>query len=184
MANRKIDMGVGHWSAGVWTPNQIEMDDYHFGIVWDPVKGEARFEKWNDYDEILSHCWKENSHSIGGTICGMANANEWNFGKYPMKGEQVKALCIAFAEAFCILNIPSSGFFTHAERAFLNPVENYENERWDLGILRPGEINREIKIKTGDLLRRDIHDYILEIKAGKRKINPLHYENKFRGKKV
>lgn len=171
-----------HWTAGTYIPNGLELSHYHGGVVWDGHT--ARFQKWNDYSTNLPHTWNRNSSLIGLTVCGMAGANCMNFGKYPVRMEQVEELCLACAEIAFLKNIQVADCRTHAEWALLDgygPGSGDPETRWDLAILKPGMCDPVITDVTGFFLRDKIKGYKLELIDGRRKVRELHFENKIRG---
>jgi len=171
----KIGMSL-HWTAGIYTPNHIELADYHGGVTWRNQK--AQFEKWNDYSENLPHTWQRNSDLIGLTVCGMAEATSRDWGKYPIQPEQIKELCLAAAEIAFLKKIQTQNIKTHAEWAI---VDGYFGERWDLARVNPGKIDIKIAIETGDELRRRIK--MFKERMIKSLIYPraFHFENKRKG---
>ena len=171
-----------HWTAGTYLPNGLELSHYHGGVSWDGHT--ARYAKWNDYTANLPHTWNRNTDLIGLTICGMAGANTKNFGRYPVREEQIEELCLACAEVAYLKKIQVANCRTHAEWALIDgygPQSGDPETRWDLGILKPGACTPSIARKTGDYLRSKIREYKLELIDGKRKIRELHFENKTLG---
>jgi len=170
-----VNMKIGiifHWTAGTYMPNFIDNADYH-GVIG--YNGKRVFYKKNfDYtDNIPQHTWHRNTNYVGIAICGMRDASHSNFGKYPLREDQIEEM-IKIAAEICILKsfIPTK-CMTHGEAALLDGYGVYSGDpktRWDLGVLQPGEISGIIVRETGSKLRKRIIAYMQKIIKGEVKL--------------
>lgn len=163
--------GVLHWTAGKHLPNEIDKKHYHGGILL--YNDLVFYQKWHDYSNIINHCWRRNTDYIGITVCGMFQASAYNWGRFPIIEEQIEELCLVSAEIAFLKGFDSSLWKTHAEMAVL---DNYFGERWDLARLNEGAITPDLAKITGDILRRKIHNYKLEIYNKERTVRDKHYK--------
>jgi hypothetical protein len=172
-----------HWTAGYYTPNELEMAHYHGGVIYED--GRATAEKWNDYNRVLPHTYGRNGELIGLTVCAMANATTGNFGPAPVRPEQIDELCLMAAEVAYLKGIDTSQIRTHAEWAIIDgygPQSGDRETRWDLSILNPGPCTAEIARKNGDELRRRIRALKVEMMEGRMAPRKLHSKNMKNGR--
>jgi predicted GIY-YIG superfamily endonuclease len=174
---------IDHWTAGLYTPNWIELKDYHAAAIWIPEKEIVIARKFNNYDLILPHCWHDNEHTIGIAVCCMGGkgVGPMNFGKWPLRLEMIKELELLNAEIAFIKGIDSSRIKTHAEKAI---EMDYFGERWDLARLTEGVLSKETAIEIGKQIRASSRSLKMEIISGERKVRPFHFESRIKGELV
>lgn len=110
-----------HWTAGVYTPNQTDLNAYHFLI---DGEGNVHKGKYKPEDNIncqdgvyARHCGGMNTGNIGIAICGMFSPD------YPIKRKQIEAAC-KLAAQLCErygIRITNKNVVTHAEVGKLLP---------------------------------------------------------------
>ena len=110
-----------HWTAGTYTPNDVDKKAYHFLIDGEGnvVKGVLKPEdNINCKDGIYAkHCGGGNTGNIGVAICAMFSKD------YPIKRKQIEAcckLCAELCEKYGI-RITNRSVLTHAEFGKLFP---------------------------------------------------------------
>ena len=104
-----------HWTAGTYTPNQTDLNAYHFLI---DGEGNVHKGKYKPEDNIncqdgvyARHCGGCNTGNIGIAICAMYSKD------YPIKRIQIEAACKLAAE-LCEkygIRITNKNVLTHAE---------------------------------------------------------------------
>ena len=110
-----------HHTGGVYTPNQTDLNAYHFLIDGDGkvIKGKYKPEdNINCKDGVYArHCGGMNTGNIGIAICAMYSKD------YPIKRIQLEAACklaAELAERYGI-RITNKSILTHAEVGKLLP---------------------------------------------------------------
>ena len=112
---------ICHWTGGVYNPNAVDMEHYHFLIDGDGrvIKG-----KYSPQDNLnckdgkyAAHCGGGNTGRIGIALCGMYSKD------YPIKRKQLEAMCKKVAELCKTygLAINSNSVLTHSEFGHKNP---------------------------------------------------------------
>ncbi len=130
--------GTIHWTAGNYTPSKYDKQHYHLGVAWKNSK--AVPEKWHNYTDLLGHCWNRNTDNIGIAICAMAGATEYDFGKCPVREEQIIEACKCAAEISKLKKMKPADWKTHSEYAILDgygPFSDDDEMRWDLALFHP-----------------------------------------------
>lgn len=104
-----------HWTAGTYTPNQTDLNAYHFLIDGD---GNIHKGKYKPEDNIncqdgvyARHCGGANTGNIGIALCAMYSQD------YPIKRIQIEAAC-KLAAQLCEkygIRITNKNVLTHAE---------------------------------------------------------------------
>jgi hypothetical protein len=111
-----------HWTAGSWTPNDIDKQHYHFLITGN---GKVVLGKFKPEDNInckdskyAAHCGGGNTGSIGVAVCGMLEyKNPREQGIYPLRGVQLESMFNLVAQ-ICKkykIEINSANVMTHKE---------------------------------------------------------------------
>jgi hypothetical protein len=183
MERKGKDEIIDHWTAGLYTPNWVELKDYHVGVIWVPDKEIVITKKFNNYDLILPHCWHDNEHTIGVAICCMGGkgVGPMNFGEWPLHLEMISALELVNAEIAYIKKIDTSRIKTHAEKAI---EMGYFGERWDLGRLTEGALSVKEALAIGESIREESRKLKIELMSGKRVVRPFHFESRIKGELV
>lgn len=133
----EIDYIYGHWTAGKYVPNHIDLSDYHILCLED---GSYLYRE--DFTERLAHTWKRNSRAIGIAFAGCFRATSNNLGEYAPTEAQIYAMAAAVRVMCDELGLPISAFLTHAEAADLDDYGPATScERWDLWRLSDNEEN-------------------------------------------
>ena len=132
----EIDMLYGHWSAGKYIPNHVDLSDYHILCLDD---GSYMYRE--DFTERLAHTWHRNSRAIGIAFAGCYGATSTDLGEYAPTDAQINAMALAIKVVCEELDLDvDSSFLTHAEAADLDDYGPATScERWDLAILRTGD---------------------------------------------
>jgi N-acetylmuramoyl-L-alanine amidase len=107
-----------------------------------------------------AHTFGRNSWSIGIAVCGMGDARPSDFGRFPLTGAQVEALCVVARTLADAYAIPLAAIRTHAEAALEDGYFGADDDdlRWDIARLEPRAeplADREAQL-TGDALRARI----------------------------
>jgi hypothetical protein len=141
-----IEYITGHWSAGRYIPNSVDLADYHILCLFD-----GRYLIRDDFSEKLAHTWRRNTNNLGISFAGCYGATTENLGEYAPTNAQIQAMADA-VKVICEATGKSVDIFkTHAEWA---DEDNYGPattcERWDLWFLRDGDE----KGSGGDEIRR------------------------------
>lgn len=132
----KLNYITFHWTAGTWTWTNTE--HYHYIVSFD---NKAKLNKILPLNKAGSHTWKRNSGNIGIAFAGMLGATSVDFGKYPIKPEQIEMGAKLAAELSIKYNIPLANIKDHAYYARL---DGYYPDRWDVGIYWP-QLEKKIK---------------------------------------
>jgi hypothetical protein len=154
-----------------WTAHDYEavFPAYHFCLrgVSDIVVAQTHDLRANMRDLRLdspgpyaAHTLGRNSWSIGLALCGMAGARPADFGRYPLTGAQIDALCAVARRLADAYRIPLAAIRTHAEAALEDGYFGAGDDglRWDIARLeaRPEPLAESEARATGDLLRARI----------------------------
>lgn len=111
-----------HWTGGTYTPNQTDLNSYHFLIDGDGRvhNGVHRPEdNLNCKDgHYAKHCGGGNTGNIGIAICSM-----WNTKDYPIKRIQIEAACKLAGELSYKygIRISDKTIMTHSEFGKAHP---------------------------------------------------------------
>lgn len=104
-----------HWTGGVYTPNQTDINAYHFLIDGDGKVHKGKYkpeDNLNCQDGVYArHCGGANTGNIGIAICGCYSDD------YPIKRIQIEAAC-KLAAQLCEkygIRITNRSVMTHAE---------------------------------------------------------------------
>lgn len=104
LSNVDMRRVICHWTAGAYTPSENDLSHYHIlidgdGALHRGTHSIADNESTGDGD-YAAHTKGTNSHSIGVTVCCMANAKEspFNSGAFPMKKVQWDAMVDVVAQ--------------------------------------------------------------------------------------
>jgi hypothetical protein len=145
-AKGKVKWITGHWSAGKWNPNHIDLADYHILVLRD-----GSYLIRDDFAEKLAHTWQRNTGNIGIAFAGCFGATTSDLGEYAPTEEQISAMAAA-VKAICEeLGESVDIFKTHAEWADEDDYGPATTcERWDLWFLRNGDPHGS----GGDEIRR------------------------------
>ena len=110
-----------HWTAGTYTPNDVDKKAYHFLIDGEGnvIKGVLKPEDNIDCKDGIyaRHCGGGNTGNIGVAICAMFSND------YPIKRKQIEACCKLCAE-LCNkygIRITNRNVVTHAEFGQMYP---------------------------------------------------------------
>ena len=107
-----------------------------------------------------AHTQGRNSFAAGIAVCGMHGATPADFGRYPLRAEQVEALCSVASALVRAYGITLAEVRTHAEAALDDGYFGAESDevRWDIARLEPSiEPLRAAEARAaGDVLRRRI----------------------------
>lgn len=110
-----------HWTAGTYTPNDVDKKAYHFLIDGEGkvIKGVLKPEDNIDCKDgvYARHCGGGNTGNIGIAICGMYSKD------YPIKRVQIEAAC-KLAAQLCEkygIRITNRNVVTHAEFGQMYP---------------------------------------------------------------
>jgi hypothetical protein len=191
LPNGDIDRLYLHWSAeGYCTESSsynamviLDNDQWIVKTEHD-VKDNAR-STYNPQN-YAEHTWRRNTGAFGICISGMdgANVDSDNFGADGPQEHELQLLCAAAGAIAYRYKIDVSGKFqkhithwdntnanlidmfgevntlTHAEVAV---IDNYPDERWDLGTLEPIKepLTSATRTQSGNTLRSLIHAYKL-----------------------
>ena len=139
-----------HWSAGVYTPNRLDLQHYHV-----LVDGEGNVHRPHPPETRLAHTLNANGGAIAVAVCAMAGAQERPFvrGSAPLNALQLAVMARVAAEFCRDYDIPVSRYsvLTHAE---VQPTLGIrQRQKWDVcwlpGMPEPGD-----PITVGDRLRQ------------------------------
>lgn len=158
---------VIHWSAGVYTPNSVDKEHYHFCVSG---RGKVLSGKYKPEDNencadghYAAHTGGGNTGSIGVALCAMAGfKNPKNVGNYPITRVQFEAackLCAELAKQYGI-KISADTIFTHYEFGLKNPKTSSAGKP-DISFL---PFSPELPShKIGDLFRNKISWYFCKL---------------------
>ena len=118
-----------HWTAGRYTPNQTELEHYHFLIDGNGHIINGKFKPEDNLDckdnIYAAHTGGGNTGSIGIALCGMFGfKSKFNQGLYPITRNQCQVLFRFVADLSKKYSIPisPSSVFTHFEFGLKNPT--------------------------------------------------------------
>lgn len=113
---------VYHWTAGVYYPNQTELEHYHFLIDKDGRIYNGKYKPEDNENcqdgRYAAHTGGGNTGAVGIGLCGMYNFyNRYSVGNYPLTKVQLEASFKLGAELSKKYNIPNTPntIFTHYE---------------------------------------------------------------------
>lgn len=115
-----------HWSAGVYKPNTVDKEHYHFLIDKDGIVHEGIYKPEDNLNcndgKYAAHTGGGNTAAIGVAMCAMAGfKNSKNIGMYPITPKQLEA-CFKFCATLCKkYNIAVENVITHYEFGKLHP---------------------------------------------------------------
>jgi hypothetical protein len=156
--NRDVKIYL-HWTAGWY--NQT-FADYTFNITGDG----SIFVSNEDLSKVLAHTAGRNSGSIGITLCACAGATSNDLGQAPPTDAQIESMSmlVAVLANTLDLTIDLQRVMTHGEAA--DNLDGYQAterygpdstcERWDLAILRTGDLWKS----GGNILRGKANWYL------------------------
>lgn len=125
-----------HWTAGIGTPNAIELADYHRLILPDGSVVSAVDIAKNAVPlkaGYAAHTAEANGNSIGVSFCGMNLAQPRDYGKYPLTLEQWDAgvkLCASLCLQFGITP-DREHVLGHCEAEEFLPWHPKQAGKWD-----------------------------------------------------
>lgn len=111
-----------HWTGGTYTPNQTDLNAYHFLIDGDGKIHQGKYKPEDNLNckdgHYAKHCGGGNTGNIGIAICAM-----WNAKDYPIKRIQIESACKLAAElsAKYGIRITDGNIVTHSEFGRLHP---------------------------------------------------------------
>ena len=155
---------IWHWPAGTYTPNHLELADYHMVIDGDGVvhQGNLGPEANTDCSDGIyaRHTKGCNTGAIGIGILGMLGAKESPFdaGQYPIKPCQIDALVNLTADLCDTYDIPvtQSTTLSHAE---VQPTLGIKQRgKWDVAWIPNHTFGPDDPIRIGDILRSRVLD--------------------------
>lgn len=155
-----------HWTAGDY---EAAFPAYHYCLrgVSDVIvvpthdlRANMRDLRAGGSQPYAAHTAGRNSWAIGLAVCGMADARPDDFGRFPLSGEQVAALCTVARRLADRYAIPLEAIRTHAEAALDDGYfgAGGDDERWDIARLaaRSDPLVPADAIATGNDLRARI----------------------------
>lgn len=163
---------VIHWTAGIYTPNSIEKEHYHYLIGYEPSqrtpKGKAKVyegiykpeDNFSCRTRYAAHTAGGNTSSIGVAICGMLGfVDMHHIGDYPIKPVQAEACYDLCAKLCRKYNIPvqKNTVLTHYEFGRQHPYTKSKGKP-DIMYLAPNPSLCANEI--GDYMRAKIQYYI------------------------
>lgn len=154
-----------HWTAGVYKPNNIELQAYHYLITGD---GETIRGKYTPQDNencqdgrYAAHTGGGNTGSIGVSLCGMLGYEKGkpNSTRYPLKFSQCEACWKKVAELCKLYNIKVTPetVMTHYEFG-LNHPNTTSRGKIDIEYLPP--YPNERKERIGNFIRNKVTWYL------------------------
>lgn len=162
----RIEYIYTHWSAHDY---QSVFPAYHFCVATSS-SGNIVVANTHDVRENMrdvyegpelayaQHTRKRNSYALGISVMAMEGASPSDFGRYPLTGQLVDALCLVGARlaAFYEVRIDADHVMSHAEAAVRDGYfGTNEEQRWDIARLAPSSrtlVEREA-LEVGDELR-------------------------------
>ncbi len=117
-----------HWTAGVYHPNEHELECYHFLVDKDGNIHNGKFKPESNEickpGQYAAHTGGGNTGSIGAALCAMAGfKSRSECGNYPITAKQFEAamkLCAELAKKYNIKITPNT-LMTHYEFGLKNP---------------------------------------------------------------
>ncbi len=164
-----------HWTAGTYTPNNVEKEHYHFLIEYikEPkeiaVIRNGKFkpeDNLNCYDgKYAAHAGGGNTGSIGVAICAMLGFKDYrHIGNYPIKPIQMEVcyeLCAKLCKEYQI-PVKRDNIMTHYEFGRKNPQTSSKGKP-DIMYLASNPSLPSNKI--GDFIRGKILWYYKKLEA-------------------
>lgn len=150
-----------HWTGGVYTPNDLEKECYHYliGPNGEVYKGFHKPEdnldcKDNNY---APHCGGGNTGRIGIALCGMTGySTTKRYSVCPITLKQVEEACRLTAELMLSKGIPVDKVRTHAEFGKDNPNTTSSGK---IDIIHLPYSNVFGVERVGDILRNKVKWY-------------------------
>lgn len=152
---------IMHWTAGTYTPNNVDKKAYHKLIDGDgnvhngtfPISANQAPLSKGGYAAHTLNC---NTDSIGVAVCAMAGAVEAPFksGSYPITRKQEEALVALVRSLAAQYNIPITNktILTHAE--VQTNLGIAQKNKWDITYLP--SLGKTTAKAVGDHLRKQI----------------------------
>lgn len=155
---------ICHWSAGKYKASSIDRKHYHFIFESDgkevagnnPVSANRRIVRGKPYAAHTRYC---NTGSIGLSVACMWNANERDFGDYPMTETQFEAMCAKAAD-LCReydIDVTPRTVLSHAEVE--GTLGKAQRGKWDFTRL-PFKPSLKGAKKCGDYMRERVEAYM------------------------
>lgn len=163
-----------HWTGGVYSPNSLELEHYHYLIAYQKVrkeKGIVHTGKCKPEDNLdctsgtryAAHTGGGNTGSIGVAVCGMFGFKDRNhIGDYPIKPIQMEVLyelCAKLCKTYNIV-IEKKTVLTHYEFGIQNPYTQSRGKP-DISYLSTNPSLPSDKI--GDFIRDKIKWYFKKL---------------------
>ncbi len=155
-----------HWTACDY---EAVFPAYHFClrgvsdievVATHDLRANMRDLRVDGSEPYAAHTAGRNSWSIGLAVCGMADARPDDFGRFPLREEQIAGLCAVARRLADAYAIPLGAIRTHAEAALDDGYFGAagDDQRWDIARLaaRPEALTPGEARATGDLLRARI----------------------------
>lgn len=106
----KMDRIICHWSAGAYTPSELDKDDYHFIIDGNGRVHRGYLTPADNVDtgdgRYAAHTYQLNTRSIGVSCAAMAGATRINPGQFPLTKQQWETMAQVVAELATAYGIP------------------------------------------------------------------------------
>lgn len=159
-----------HWTGGVYSPNKLELDHYHYLVGYQKIrkekgiiyKGTCKPEDNLDCTsgrQYAAHTGGGNTGSIGVSVCAMYGYKDRNhMGEYPIKPIQMEVLYELCAKLCKTYKIPieKKTVMTHYEFGIENPFTQSRGKP-DINYLPTNPSLKEKEI--GDFIRNKIKWY-------------------------
>lgn len=158
--NAKMSRIIIHWTAGTNTVNSVDKQHYHIVIDGDGIihKGNHAIKDNEKIvgDNYAAHTKGTNTCSIGVSIAGMLNATEKDFGKYPIKKEQLDVLIKVLKELVSHYGIAVTDktVLSHAEVQTNLGIK--QNGKIDICVFPWDSKNYNTAKKCGDYIRAKV----------------------------
>jgi hypothetical protein len=153
-----------HWTAGDYA---TVFPAYHFCLsgasnvlvhATHDLRANMRDLRTDAAGPYAAHTQGRNSFAAGLAVCAMRSATPSDFGFFPLRTEQVAALCAVAATLVRFYGIALDAVRTHAEAALEDGYFGAESDdvRWDIARLEPSKaaLQRSEAHAVGDELRR------------------------------
>lgn len=156
-----------HWTAGVYKPNETDLEHYHYLIdsEGNVHKGKHKVEDNENCNDgnYAAHTGGGNTGAIGVSLCGMAGfSNRQNIGKYPLTKVQCERCFKLVAELSKKYNITINpqNVMTHYEFGIKHPNTSSAG-KIDIVYLPPYPDVEQAKV--GDFIRSKARWYLEKI---------------------
>ena len=158
----KMSRIIWHWTAGTYTPSDLDLSHYHFVIDGNGQYHDGVNIEYNaapiDLMRYAAHTKQCNSESIGISVAAMAGAKTvTDWGTYPVKRAQIDTLISLSVALGHFYNIPVTDktMLSHAE------VENNlgikQRGKWDIAVFPFMPSFNTAKL-CGDYLRSKVQE--------------------------